>query len=489
MVKAETQETVIARPTSDYLLDNMWSDPACEHELSTLDADREKFADYISKNSPHNIISTHDYLFYLGNKIDENTHNNQQTPHKALFQLIGAKLGITEPTTRVVPTKDLATAFTYGLHLLANHEIIWIGTGAIDDHSDPSGRQNIDPPLYKNIRTREDLLDALRCANAFEHSNSGSYLKIFPQDGEHPAIGSMVFSNNKKEGKWIHLKIRKGEYTTSERKAGDDKPISISMDMSKPFVKIYTNQSTQETNAWLQIIINSQELFQKLDNADLKGSDYINPEFLIFLNDPSRKIPFFTDCIWGSKIKSMKGNPCPKTDALLSKLLLSINQEKVVFVPEKYNDALTQSRDYQLAVLNTLKSARSPNPDIQAAQFILKTQECFHSLRLPFEIPKIAQPILDSLWNISRGYPLNNTINIIEHYQNQLLITERPDPNIDFNQTRAKLDRYIRRRIPYWLYKFLNQKYLEFKVMLTLPSDKEFHKILQLYLSKKLKRK
>lgn len=482
MKHTETQDQRIFTRSSDFLLDGMWSDHACEIEPSYK---RELFAKKISELEPRNILSTDDYLSYLGHEIKKSERNGNPNPHKALFQHIGTNFGLTEPTTRVVPTRDLSTAYTYGLHLLENHDVIWIGTGSIDDHSDPGGKQNLNPPLYKNIRSREDLLDALQDANEFELAHPGSYLKLFPQDREKPAIGSMVFSNNKAEGNLVHLKIRRGEYTTSERKAGDDKPISISLDLSGPIVKIYTNQSTQETNYWLKIILNSQELFQKLDNTGLTGSDYINPEFLIFLNGKDTKIAFFTDCIWGSKAKSKQSTSCPKTNPLLIKLSEAITQETFVIVPENHSQALMQKNNYLLTVLNTLKSARSATPDMQTAQFILKTQEALDTLTVPFKIPQLDQITLNALWRISRGYPLDTTINIIEYMQNQLKISELKDPNIAHNRPLAKLSRYFRRHLPYWLYRSIEQQYKNITDIRANPRHNSFYDNFRVYAIRK----
>lgn len=457
MKKVETPTRDTHTLTTDFSLDLTWSDPECHHEPSTTEIARENFASMIDLVNPHNIVSSHDYLFYLGHIVDEDIHNNKPTPHKALFQLIGTNYGITEPTTRIVPANDLPTAFHYGLHLLENHEVIWMGTGSIDDHSDPGGCQNLNPPLHKNIRTREDLLDALEKASAFELAHPGSYLKIFPQDKEKPAIGSMVFTSNKHEGNLIHLKVRKGEYTTSERKAGDDRPILISIDLSGPIVKVITNQPTHETQYWLNIILNSRELFQKLDDAGLRGSNYINPEFLVFMNGLNTKISFFTDCIWGSKKESQKNYRCPKTNPLLNKLSSAMVNEQILFVPEKYSQGLMEYSDYQFAVLNTLKSARSKNPDQQTAEFILRSQELSRKLYTPFNIPKLDQVTLNTLWRISHGYPIDTTINTIEYMQNQLSIAELPNPNVNYSRLSSRFDRYLKRTLPIWLYKLAKQ--------------------------------
>lgn len=449
---AKTETNMVELWTGDGRMDYAWSTPECYPEPSPTDIARNQFESMINQQKPHNIISSHDYIFYLSHTIDNRIHNNEPTPHKALFQLVGAKFGITEPATRVVPTTDLSTAYQYGLRLLESHEDIWMGTGSINDHSDPGGDQNLNPPLYKYIRTKEDLLDALQSANQFELEHPGSFLKIFPQDKEKPAIGSMVFSNNNLEGKWVHLKIRKGEYTTSERKSGDDKPIAISIDFNGPLIKIYTNQPTEETNRWLKIVLKSTDLFQKLDDIDLTGSNYLNPEFLIFLNGPDTKIAFFTDCIWGSKIKSQQGDRCPKTNPLLTKLSESILQEKVLIIPENRSQALVDLNTYQFTVLRTLESARSNNPDAQTAKLLIKTQENMGKLRLPFKIPTLDQITIKSLWRISQGYPLDSTINIIDYYRNQLMIEELPDPNIDYNKPMAIIDRTIRKYLPNVIY-------------------------------------
>lgn len=434
-------------PHQDTLLDLAWSDAESYLEPSPIDVARDQFEHKLKQLNPHNIASTHDYIFYLSHEVDERIHKGQPTPHKALFQLIGTKFGITEPTTRVVPAHDLSTAYQYGLHLLQSHEDIWMGTGSIDDHSDPGGKQNLNPPLYKHLRNKEDLLDALMLANDFEINHPGSFLKIFPQDREKPAIGSMVFSENKTEGKLLHLKVRKGEYTTSERKIGDDKPISISIDYSGNTLKVYTNQSTKETIYWLNIMINSQALFQKLDDIELNGSDYINPEFLVFLNGPDTKITFLTDCIWGSKIKSLQDHPCPKTHYFLDKLTSALENDSLLIIPEKQSQTLTSLDAYQFAVMRTLESGRSPEPESQTAAMLLKVQELSRKLKLPFHLPEMDAITAKSLWRISRGYPLDTTINIIEHYRNQLLINELPDPNIEYNNPRAKLDRFLKRVI------------------------------------------
>lgn len=364
------------------------------------------------------INSKEKYIPYLEEQFARLQENGKKTPHKAWIQLEMTKLGINESVTRIIPTDDFPTVLRYTMDLLAQgHTDIWWGTADIDDHSDPQGKQNISPPLYKHIRNFQDVLLNIACAVDFAKAHPNSFLKVFPQDGPKPAIGSLVVAENQVGGKWFHLKIRKGEYTTSERKAGDDKPIAISIDYASYPPRIYTNQSTSETMYWLQIAFNSRGHLKKLDGINLKGSDYINPEFLIFQNGSDTKINFFTDIIWGSKLEKLVHHKCPSTKRVLATINTAISRGKYLIIPEKQSETMRSANGYMFAVLETIKSARTNQADQQTAQLLLKLR-LLPSKHLPYVLPKLSTRIIKQLELLAlglRGKELEETIMDLEN--------------------------------------------------------------------------
>lgn len=361
-----------------------------------------------------------DYITYLGNHFALQDLQGIPKPHKAWIQLKMAKLGINEAATRIVPCSDIPSSLHYGLSLLASgHKNIWLGTGDIDDFSDPQGLQNINPPLYKNIRNLEGLLLNLACAIDFGKEHPHSYLKIFPQDREKPSLCSLVVAESKGDKNWFHLKIRDNEYTTSERDGVVDDPLAISIDYSNHPIRIYTNKSTKKTMHWLEIIFRSHDLFKKLDSLHLKGSSYINPEFMVYRNGKATKISFFTDVIWGSKKANILS--CPHIAPAIKQINRAISQGQVYIIPSTQIDVFESKNNFLHAVLNTISSARSPNPDRQSATMLLKMYNSKKS-RLPYDIPILPFRIKKALERISRGshpeviseliYELENTLQI-----------------------------------------------------------------------------
>ncbi|KKU44988.1 MAG: hypothetical protein UX62_C0044G0003 [Microgenomates group bacterium GW2011_GWA2_46_7] len=364
-------------------------------------------------------ISSYDkYIPYLESQFAKCQKNKLPTPHKAWIQLEMTKLAINESITRIIPTNDFSTVLKYTTYLLAQgHTDIWWGTADIDDHSDPQGKQNISPPLYKHICNFQDVLLNIACATDFAKDHPNSFLKVFPQDGPKPAIGSLVTTENSVGGQWFHLKIRKDEYTTSERKIGDDKPIAISIDYASYPPRIYTNQSTSETMHWLQIMFNSRSHFKKLDGINLTGSDYINPEFLIFQNGSDTRINFFTDIIWGSKIEPLTHHKCPSTSRALAMINTAISRGKYLIIPDTQSKTMDSANGYMFAVLETITSARTHQADKQTAQLLLKLRS-LSIKRLPYVIPELSTRIIKQLELLAlglRGNELEETIMDLEN--------------------------------------------------------------------------
>ncbi|PIR99015.1 hypothetical protein COT87_01735 [Candidatus Collierbacteria bacterium CG10_big_fil_rev_8_21_14_0_10_44_9] len=407
-----------------FLEESLEYDQIIGDQLAPSEADSKIYANVneVLAHEGFDISSQDEYIPYLERQFAIRQNKEIPIPHKAWIQLIMTKLGINEPVTRIIPTDDFSTVLKYTMNLLAQgHTEIWWGTADIDDHSDPQGKQNINPPLYKHIRNFRDVLLNIACAVDFAKDHPNSFLKVFPQDGPKPAIGSLVVVENSTGGQWFHLKIRKGEYTTSERKAGDDKPITISIDYTNYPLRVYTNQSTSETMYWLQIILKSHSHFEKLDGSNLIGSDYINPEFLIFQNGPDTKINFFTDIIWGSKIRQLANHKCPKMTQALATINTAISKGEYLIIPDEQSNIIDSANGYMFAVLQTIKSARTHQVDQQTAQLLLKLRS-LTSKHLPYVLPELSTRIIKQLQLLALGLRGNELEETIMDLENMLKI-------------------------------------------------------------------
>lgn len=375
------------------------------------------------------LANPQNYLQYLSSHFSQETQRGIPIPQKAKIQLAMAELGINEDKTRIIPSHDFASVLRYTNHLLSQgHREVWWGTADINDFSDPPGKRNINPPLYRNIRSLNDIILNIACAYDFARLHPHSYLKVFPQDGPNPAIGSLLLADSRKGGQWMHLKIRPGEYTTSERKSGDDQPITISIDYSHDLPRIITNQSTPKTLFWLKILTNSQDKFAKLDELKLRGSDYLNPEFIVFLNGENISINFFTDIIWGSSVPQLKKKLCPPTSAPIALVKRAIDLGQCLIIPEKHTDILTSSNKHQWAVLDVLRSTRTRQSDRQTAVLLLQLQTLpeFNFL------PRLSFRTLKQLNSVIRGQRAFEIDESLDDLQNSLFLPElfRQSPHV-----------------------------------------------------------
>ncbi|MFH2085574.1 MAG: hypothetical protein ABII21_02210 [bacterium] len=390
------------------------------------------------KSTWANIISDADYIPYLENIFKQYNEKHEPAPHKAWIQLEMAKLGINESETRIVPTNDITTAFHYGMHLLEQgHREIWLGTADKDDSSDPQGKQNINPPLYRHIHNMKDLLFNLVCTLDFAKDHPNSFLKIFPQDKERPSLGSMLISDGEGD-KFLRIKIRRGEYTTTERhKRKKDSIVELQVDLngSIPIV-IVKNKSDL---IWLRIIFNSLELFDKLDLINTRGSNIINPEFLIFGDGDATEVSFFTDIIFGAKPKSKHYLPtCPRISPIIRKIIS--NETRVIFT--NTDSDLPLLIEDRIAALEAGSILRTALFEIEQGGGIA-TQDIVAAIaqlrRAQYPIPKLITNLSQTDLSQYRNRPTSKDIASIIH-----TILNLREPNLDDLLSRkAKLKNLI----------------------------------------------
>ena len=168
---------------------------------------------------------------------------------------------------------------------------------------------------------------------------------------------------------------------------------------------------------WIQIMFNSRNHFKKLDGIKLAGSDYINPEFLVFQNGSDTKINFFTDIIWGGKLEKLAHHKCPNTKRVLATVNTAISIGNYLIVPEKQSKTLNSANGYMFGVLETIKSARTPQCDRQTAQLLLKLRS-LPIKHLPYVLPKLSTRIIKQLELLAiglRGKELEETIMDLEN--------------------------------------------------------------------------
>ena len=264
--------------------------------------------------TPKNIIEKDDYLDYLHESLDTHTKNDILNPHKAIIQYEMARRNINENDTRVVTMDDPSTLLHYTLHLLKTHKEVWWSTAEINDFTDPQGEQNAMPPLFKHI-TMENLVEKFGEWNRFAKNHQNAFAKVFPQDGKDPALCSLILVKNDR----LTVKIRPGQYSTNERNE-HEKPVVFDIDLhgKKPIVILEKAKDAH----WVHVLLNSIRLFQKLDDINLTGSDYVQPECMAYGDGIAKEFAFFTDIIWGTKKRSNVSNKtiCPKFAPIIEEL-------------------------------------------------------------------------------------------------------------------------------------------------------------------------
>lgn len=257
------------------------------------------------------------YLPYLENLLTTRSALNIVNPHKATIQLEMAKQMINEDTTRIIDPHHTELLLGYTLKLLKEgRKEVWWSLADKDDIADPQGGTKYSPPLFKHV-TLNNIGAKFEELKEYYEKHPESLVKIFPQDGEHPSLCSLILVNEPSE-KRLNYKIRPRKYTTDERSESED-PIEINIDLNGPAPIIMINKV--EDLKWIQILINSKELFAGLDKIDLRGSYFIQPECMAYGNGNTTKLKFFSDVIWGDKFdKSPADTLCPKFSPILDRL-------------------------------------------------------------------------------------------------------------------------------------------------------------------------
>lgn len=257
------------------------------------------------------------YLPYLENLLITRSALNIINPHKATIQLEMAKQEINENTTRIIDPQHTTLLLGYTLKLLKEgRKEVWWSLADKDDIADPQGDTKYSPPLFKHV-TLDNIGTKFEELKKYYEKHPESLVKVFPQDGEHPSLCSLILVNEPSE-KRLNYKIRPRKYTTDERSELED-PIEINIDLNGPAPIIMINKV--EDLKWVQVLINSKELFAGLDRIDLRGSYFIQPECMAYGNGNTTNLKFFSDVIWGDKFdKSPADTPCPKFLPILNQL-------------------------------------------------------------------------------------------------------------------------------------------------------------------------
>ena len=299
---------------------------------------------------PACILETPDYLGYLSKSLDKRTKAGIPNPHKATIQYEMAKRNINENTTRVIDSHDIPTLVHYSLYLLRTHKEVWWSIPHPDDFTDPTGNQNVATPLFKHI-TLNNFLETFSEWYKFAQANPDSMVKVFPQDGESPALCSLMLIKNDS----LILKVRPGQYSTNERNE-KEKPIVIRIDLHGRTPVIILNKI--EDAHWVRVFINSKRLFAGLDDIDLKGSDYVQPESMAYGDGAATEFSFITDVISGRKHKRKnakeKNQHCPKFSPVIAKL------EKAKIIIRNTNRKAFRTIDARHIAIEELHSLKNP---------------------------------------------------------------------------------------------------------------------------------
>lgn len=252
-----------------------------------------------------------------------------------------AKLGINQDSTRMIDSLDPSTFIARNIALLTmGHNEAWSSTADEDDETDPTGDGNIRPPLYRGITSEAQLLKVIERAYTFWEQHPHFQFKSFPQDHQDPSLVSTLFTSDD-GSRSLSIKVRVGQYTTSERQVARDKPPEIYIDLNsdQPIIIV----SKLADLKWLNIIINSREMFVKLDQIRLRGSRLVNPEGMIVGNG---NISYFTDVIYGAKPSSREyAAYCPSTAPYLDE----IAKGSIVLVRGKDDSIIDQVLNYSKA--------------------------------------------------------------------------------------------------------------------------------------------
>lgn len=261
----------------------------------------ELYEEITTKESTKNLLDHKVYLEYLYDLEKKHLEKFGKFAHKAKTQLECLKRNINDEQTRIIDPSDLGTLFTYVKSLIDQDRVVWIGSSTVDDMTDPQTDKKdlkhcVTPPLYKNgIRTIDDLYSVLPSINLFKDQHPDMLLKVFPQDKEKPTLTSIVFTNNDTDKK-ISLHFRPGKYTPKDRLEGNDHPIDIDIDLNGDIPLIYLEKV--EDVKWLEIVLNSLDIFERADEIDFGSTPVVNIELMHL--DAHPKLDFITDIIYGA---------------------------------------------------------------------------------------------------------------------------------------------------------------------------------------------
>ena len=312
----QSSKTLAISPLQDAIsIYRKSTDPA----LFSTKLSKEMMLDLLHKNQDIDISDPTTYLKYLENIQKEHCQKYGRLANKANVQLECQKLGINEDTTRMIDPNDLSILFRYVQKLTNEGRIVWIGSSTVDDMTDPNTdksnkNHSVTPPLYKKITSLDDLQIILPSINMFHHSHPDMLLKVFPQDKVNPTLTSIVFENNS-QSKKISFHFKPGQFTPDGlRSEKPSKTIDIEVDMSQniPIISI----SNKEDLEWVDIVINSLAMFEKIETIDFGNTPVINVEAMHINGDPS--LSFVTDIIYGNGNKTTDYLPIPMTQMLKS---------------------------------------------------------------------------------------------------------------------------------------------------------------------------